>query len=246
MLVGISMMRDEADICETVVRHLLAEGIDRVIVADNLSTDGTGDILRSIGPEVTVVDDPVVAYLQSEKMTTLAHRAAELGADWVVPFDADELLYSPHGRLCDVLTDRIEPVQWVRAFEHVPMEWDDPDEPNPVVRIKHRKPQPKPFMKCVFRYDPHVRIWQGNHQVDHPGPFGGPGLLELREFQYRTLQHATRKVRNGKAAYDATSMPLSEGSHWREMGAWSDEEIALWWKGYCAQDVILDPAPLRA
>ncbi len=243
MIVAVAMMRDEADIAEYVVRRLLAEGVDRVIVADNLSVDGTGELLRSIGDAVTVVDDPEVAYYQSEKVTRLAHLAGDMGADWVIPFDADELWYSPHGTLSAALACAVAPVQRAITFEHVPTD-SDSDDPNPLRRIRHRRPDPKPFMKVAFRYHPSARVWQGNHDVDHPGP-AGQSVLEIREFQYRSLEQTARKVRTGRAAYEATNLAASEGSHWRQMGAWSDGELETWWKDYTSQPVVLDPAPVR-
>lgn len=243
MIVAVAMMRDEADIAEYVVRHLLAEGVDHVIVADNLSHDGTGELLRGIGAAVTVVDDPEVAYYQSEKVTRLAHLAGDMGATWVIPFDADELWYSPHGTLSAALAGSVAPVQRVLTFEHVPTD-SDGDDPNPLRRIVHRRPDPKPFMKVAFQYHPTARVWQGNHDVDHPGS-SDRGLLEIREFQYRSLEQTARKVRNGRAAYEATDLAASEGSHWRLMGAWSDGELETWWKDYRAQPVVLDPPPIR-
>jgi len=240
------MVRDEADIIEYTITHLLAEGVDRVIVADNLSTDETRNILDALASEypVTVVDDLEPGYWQSRKMTALAHMAGEQGADWVIPFDADELVYSPHGTLATVLAAAMAPIQWVVTYEHVPTDDDNETEANPCRRIGHRRAAPKPFMKVAFRYDPSVRIWQGNHQVDRPGP-ATRGLLEIREFQYRTLEQMARKVRNGKAAYDATTMAVTEGSHWRQMGAWDDDELERWWKEYRSQPVVFDPAPVR-
>lgn len=247
MIVAITMVKNEEDIIGHNIAHLLAEGVDHIIVADNLSADGTRDILDGFAEShpVTVVDDPVVGYLQSEKMTLLAHQAGRMGADWIVPFDADEMVYSPHGTLKEVLTAAPQPVQWIVAYEHVPQDDDDVNEANPMRRIVHRRPEPKPFMKVAFRYDPSICIWQGNHQVDHPGETNR-GLLEIREFQYRSLDQTRRKVRNGKVAYEATDLAASEGAHWREMGAMGDDELELWWKAYQAQPVVLDPPPVRA
>ncbi len=187
------------------------------------------------------------AYFQSEKMTRLAHQAGDMGATWILPVDADEVFYSPQGRLADVLAASPYDIHFAATFEHVPMEWDDPGEPNPLRRIQHRRPNPKPMMKCLAKYHPTMRIWQGNHQIDHPNfpERLGRGVVEIREFQYRTLEQAARKVRNGRAAYEATNLEQTEGSHWREMGAWDDAQLEAWWKGYCAQDVVLDPAPVR-
>ncbi len=245
MIVGVAMMRDEADIADHVVRHLLAEGVDHVIVADNLSSDGTGDLLRSVGSAVTVVADDDPRYYQSEKVTRLTHLAGHMGADWVIPFDADELWYSPHGTtIAEVLAHAQAPIQRVSTLEHVPSELDDPAVADPLRRICHRRPQPKPVMKVAFRYHPDARVWQGNHDVDRPGG-SSHGLLAIREYQYRTLEQATRKVRNGRAAYEATNLGANEGAHWRKMGAWSDDELEAWWQEYRSQALILDPAPVR-
>jgi hypothetical protein len=46
---------------------------------------------------VHVVTDREPAYFQAAKMTRLARAAARAGADWVVPFDADELWFADRG-----------------------------------------------------------------------------------------------------------------------------------------------------
>jgi glycosyltransferase involved in cell wall biosynthesis len=119
---AIAMVRDEADIVGSTVAHMLTQ-VDHVIVADNGSVDGTRDILASL--DVELVDDPERGYYQSRKMTALAAQARAAGHDWVVPFDADEVWYSPFGRIADVL-DGIG-VQWLAApaslYDHVPAGW---------------------------------------------------------------------------------------------------------------------------
>lgn len=97
--VAVCMARDEADVIGSTVAHMLAQ-VDAVIVADNLSTDRTREILDEMASahpgRLVVVEDPDPAYRQSEKMTALALRARlDFGAEWIVPFDADEVWYSP-------------------------------------------------------------------------------------------------------------------------------------------------------
>src|SRR5688572_466349 len=106
------MVRDEADIIEWTVLHMLGQ-CDQVIVTDNGSTVGTREILDALVylGNLTIIEDPEPAYYQAHKMTGLAHRAREMGATWVVPFDADELWLSRDGRaLCCVLNDLPESV----------------------------------------------------------------------------------------------------------------------------------------
>lgn len=249
MLAAVSMWKDEADIGPTVIRHLLAEGVDHIIVADNLSSDGTTEHLCDFiakGAPLTRVEDPDPGYRQAEKMTRLAHMAGEMGADWVIPFDADELWYSPHGRLADVLETAVDPVQWVEGFYHVPHPDDDASEADPVRRMTHRRRgRDCPQSKVCFRYRPGAQVAQGNHDVNISGPRGS-GLIAFREFQYRSFDHMRRKVRNGKAAYDAAPEvhPLC-GIHWRRLGAMSDEDLWAEWEAYLATPTDYDPAPLR-
>jgi hypothetical protein len=79
-VVGVSMVRDEADIIEATVRHMLAN-VDHVLVADNGSVDETRGILRALAAEhpgrLVVVDDDEPAYMQSDKMT--AHGVVRRG-----------------------------------------------------------------------------------------------------------------------------------------------------------------------
>ena len=83
-IVAITMVRDEADIIDWTLDHLLNQGIDHIIVADNLSVDETGWKLAALANtgRVTVLQDDEPGYYQDEKMTRLAHMAA-------IDFDAD-------------------------------------------------------------------------------------------------------------------------------------------------------------
>lgn len=250
MLAAVSMVKDEADILPTMVRHLLAEGVDYLIVLDNGSTDGTIEHLEDFianGAPLTLLHDPEPGYYQSRRMTLLAHMAAEMGADWIVPFDADELWFSPHGRLCDVLATAPEPVQWVEGYYHVPDPDDDASEPDPVRRMQHRRQgRDCPQSKVCFRYDPGVTIHPGNHDVIHHGE-RGIGRVAFREFQYRSFEHFCRKLRNGKAAYDAApELSADLGIHWRRLGGMTDGELAAEWEAYLQTPTVFDPAPVRS
>lgn len=236
MIVGISMVKDEDDFVETTIQHMLAEGVDRFLIFDNNSTDHTRTILERF-PQVEVLDDPEVGYFQSAKMSFLAEQARNMGAEWVIPFDADEIWfrYQRDGSVADFLSHTKADVVWANTFEHPPTALV----PSPM-RARDRKS----LRKVAFRAWPNVWVAQGNHNVNRPGKrvVG----LEIREFQYRTLAQFARKVRNGKAAYDATDLPEGEGAHWREMGAMTDTELLKRWHEMVNRtDTIYDPAPIR-
>lgn len=249
---AITMVKDEADIIEATIGHLLGQ-VDEILVLDNGSTDGTREILHDL--PVAVHDDPEVGYHQSRKMTALASWAAELGADWIVPFDADEFWYSPFGSIVDVLGRaghaRTAPA---RLYDHVAT-GADPDDLDPIARIGWRRREPATLHKVACRARPDLLIHQGNHSATYNDDGEAiEGALVVRHYPYRSAEQFVRKARNGAAAYAATDLPITEGAHWRQYGALLDAhgEDALegvfrqwFWIRDPRQDrtLIFDPAP---
>ena len=249
------MVRDEADIIEATVRQMASQ-VDRVLVADNGSEDGTRDILEQLAIELPVIvtDDPEPGYFQSRKMTGLAHEAAAGGAEWVVAFDADEFWYSPFGRIADVLAGHPGAVVAADIFDHVATARDDQAEADPVKRIGWRRRASCPLHKIACRPTLPVTIAQGNHGAVYPSLQPLTEQVVIRHFPHRSVEQLVRKVRNGAAAYAATDLPFAEGQHWREWGQLleqSGEEaiadlFATWY--FSAEpeadgELILDPAP---
>lgn len=264
---GIAMFKDEADVIERNLRHHYAEGLDGVIALDNASTDGTraildrlaGEFALALGsPWLYVVDDPEVGYYQSSKMTAAAGAARERGATWVVPFDADELWYSPDGRtLAEAILMDQRPDVTIRnaaLFDHRCTSldhraWDDVDDP--FTRMEWRHAQPIPLPKVAVRVDVLRKIEMGNHgaQVASGRAVGG---IEVRHFPYRSAEHMVRKARNGARAYAAApGMPEMYGAHWRSYGRMTDDRLMrlfseqFWFDDPAARGLVRDPAPVR-
>lgn len=224
MIAGIAIVKDEADIIEGVVRHMLDE-VDHVVVGDNLSTDGTLEILQQLIHEfddrLSVYVDDEVGYYQSAKMSVLAHVAGEAGAEWVVPFDADEWWYSPFGRIGEVL-EKIPP-QFLTAsatlYDHVAT-GSDPEDADPLRRMGWRRRAPSGLPKVACRTRDDLVIEQGNHAASYEGgATNWPDQLVVRHFPFRSAEQMTRKAINGAAAYAATDLPDDVGAHWRQYGA---------------------------
>lgn len=252
---AVSLVKDEADVIEGTIRHM-ADEVDGVIVADNASTDGTRDILDKLATELNliVVDDTEVGYHQSFKMSALAEKAArEHGATWVVAFDADELWMSATDRVSVDLASAHGNVATAALFNHFPTAVD-PDGDDPFRTIVWRQPAPAPLPKVAFRWEPGAVIHQGNHAVTLPSGETPVEMLEIRHFPHRTPDQFIRKVRNGAAAYAATSLPAHVGQHWREWGVLLDrigeerlvEEVWMRWYHFTTpveEGMLLDPAP---
>lgn len=251
---GISMVRDEADIIRTTIMHM-REQVDEIIVADNGSVDGTRDILNDLG--VTVVDDDERGYYQSRKMTALAHQAREKGADWVIPFDADELWFSNQGgRIADVLDHIGE--QWLICsaplFDHVATGNDDPTQSNPIRRLLWRRKAQGAMPKVACRTREDLVIGMGNHDATYGDdiPTIRPELLHLHHYPYRSPEQFIKKVRNGAQAYALSDLPEYYGAHWRDYGKLLDahgpkvleDVFYMWfWVKHPDQDssLVLDP-----
>jgi glycosyltransferase involved in cell wall biosynthesis len=234
---AVMMVKDEADIIGYTMRYLLTQEIDAILVSDNNSSDKTMDILRDIkriSPiPVEIRTDTEVAYFQSKKMTALAHEAASLfDPEWILPLDADELVYSLDGRTIGAVLRSVE-------NEIINMPWwfyystvlDNPLEKNPYLRIKWRIVDQSVLGKACYRYKSDLVIAQGNHNVlnEHGCPvWGGQSSLHVKHFPHRSVKQFVRKIINGGKAYEVAGdkIPESFGAAWR-----------LYYKHYLANGV---------
>lgn len=258
-VVMVAMARDEADVVEGWVRHHVDE-VDHILIADNLSTDGTRDILDKLVAErlpLTVVDDRNPAYRQSVKVSELATYAArKLGATWVVCADMDELWVQSVDRLRVVLPDLDHPIASATLYNHV-RTGDDVDSPDPFRSMVWRLEEPAKLGKVAFRWQPNAVVHQGNHGVTLPsGEVGGLQVLQIHHFPVRSAEHLIRKARNGAAAY-AAAPEIQGGDHWKSWGRMSDDQLrsafAEHWRYDSPADVgrvrgdgvglVRDPAP---
>lgn len=244
-VIGVTTVRDEADIIETTIRHTLAEGVDRIIAWDCASVDGTGDLLDSLAEHlpVTVVHDDDPAHRQEQRITWMAHMAARQGATWVLPFDADEIWYSPHGvTLAAALASLPVQVDVVAAkgWDHIVTEGRTLAGLSP---WRRRDTQPLP--KVAFRASLAVEVARGNHSVT-PAHRPVIGPLSYRHFQYRSLDHMTAKVRQGAEACRGLDLPDGADAHWHELDRLDNRGIAKQWEALrAAAGLVYDPAPLR-
>ena len=238
MIVGISTVLDERGIIGHTTRHLLASGVDLIIVSDGGSTDGTRQLLGHI-PNVIVVSQDGPLYQDSE-MTRLAELAATFGATWIVPFDADEYWCGTNGRtvgetiaLIEGQFDLIAPVGRIIApvYHHL--------------NLDTRLPDPK-LPKMAFRWTPGAHIEWGNHNV-HGIPGNICDGLQVREIQYRSYDHFIAKIERARIWQELTpDCPVSYGSHMRRLVAMTDDERKAEWVRLSNQMFVYDPIPIRS
>lgn len=90
-IVGVYLVRNEADVIEANLRSHLSTWIDSALVVDNGSSDDTLSRVKALAEELPIkwTSDPG-PYRQQAIFTELAREAHRAGATWVLPIDADE------------------------------------------------------------------------------------------------------------------------------------------------------------
>ncbi|VXC42490.1 conserved hypothetical protein [Pseudoclavibacter sp. 8L] len=218
---AVTLVKNEIDIIELSVRHFVDQGAERVLVADNGSTDGTLELLRRLAEElpIIVIEDRLTAYHQGEKMSFLARAAWRGGADWVVPFDADELWYAPAGTLRGHLAASPSSIIDANIFNAYPID----GEPGPyrVDTVRHD------FTQCCFRSHPVARLANGNHTVNVLGRKSNE--INMLHIPWRSKEQMRMKVTQGWAAIEATGAEVGFDGHWGEMSEAKESAIDEIW-----------------
>ena len=206
-LVAVSIVKNEADIIESFVRHTLA-WVDHHLVFDHDSTDGTREILCALqreGLPLTLFTDDAPGHLQQARSNHLTRLAASThGGDWVLPLDADEILTGPDRTAlaqCLARAGDDRPVS-LPLLNYYPTAGDDPAMLNPVQRLQHCQAQPsvtrKVFIPRPLALDQTLATGKGSHAL-----YRGAELLpdrplppdyELAHLALRSPQHQVLRV----------------------------------------------------
>lgn len=236
MIAAVSTVRNEVDIIESSIKHLLNEGVELVLVADGRSTDGTRDLLQDLketmGGRVNWYDDGG-EWRQQTWVDKLALIASDEGADWILPVDADEYWRCPDGRpLSDALADVPEHVTVLQAMLFHHSSWE--------MKVVPAEGLPK----VAYRPAPDAWIGPGNHTVSRAGEHLG-GLIEIRHFQYRSYEHFCRKVAERIETLPPDIRARGDGGHIMRLDGVSENEMRAAWAELEAREQVYDPIPSR-
>lgn len=228
---GITMVRNEEDVIENVLRHQVSQGISPILVADNKSNDETPNILARLAKElpIFIIKDSLDAYHQAEKMTALSRIAYKHGAQWIVPFDADEMWFAKGSTVAEFL------VSSHLCISNAAMYNVYPGSSGAVAKMDSTQ---QPMGKVAFRATYFALLGIGNHLVYRSGE-AGDGLF-IAHLPWRNIEQLQRKVRQGRQALESASLPINMGSHWRALAALTDEEVQRLWS--CIQTQTPHPA----
>ena len=227
-LVMTLLVRDEEDILDDHLRYHFAQGVDHVIVTDNLSVDRTPEILAGYQAEdrVSVIREESDDYSQRKWVTRMARSAfLDHGADWVVNSDADEFWWPLGGNLMSTLAALPPEVGFVRVprTDFVPVADDGrPFYTRMVARDSESvnalgRPLPP---KVCHRGHSEIEVSQGNHTASGLDleVFEGPCPIVIFHFPLRSYKQFENKIVKGGRAYERnTELGPSTGDAWRNL-----------------------------
>ena len=209
-IVGVSMVRNEADLIESFVRHHCAR-LDRLLVVDHGSTDRTREILAALHAEglpLDLAETPVLGNLQAKVLTqSMRALVRREGADFAFALDADEFLRADRATLEAALralpADGVGELRWLT---HVP---GDDGAGHPLQRLRWRVPEDADkYVKVVVGGALAARdgwtLAPGNHAVlsTAGGRLAGidarplPGL-RIAHLPFRSVEQLVVKVVQG-------------------------------------------------
>jgi glycosyl transferase family 2 len=220
-LVMTLLARDEADVLDAQIAFHLNAGVDFVIATDNLSVDGSTDILEKYAREgcLHLIREESEYLRQADWITRMGRMAAtDFGADWVLHSDADEFWWPRGESLKDVLASIPERYGIVRALlrQFVPR----PDDGSffaerMIARLSAAAPinDPRslfrPNLKIIHRSDPNVSVSIGAQRLIDTSfvPLRGWYPVEFFHFPIRSLVQAERKYEHQRTAAGETPSP---------------------------------------
>lgn len=231
----ISMVRNEADIIESFVRHA-ASLADKIYIVEHASTDETAVILKKLAAEglsLEVRQYAGAAQTQVEIMTDLMQTAFAAGADFVLPLDADEFLLPDGEQDMGWCREALLSVCTPAAVYQLPwVTYQTREEYHGqqfiLAQESQRESQPEELGKLLLGREAWektgFRLSQGNHHALLPAENGVQRLaplpltgVYLAHFPWRSSDQAASKAAVGWLANVAKySRQTNLANHWRK------------------------------
>lgn len=229
---AVAMVRNEADIIETFVRHNLAF-LDGLVILDHGSTDATPRVLRRLKAEalpLILVQSQERAFFQGSEITRIATESFKrTDADFVFALDADEFIRATSRQAVeDALATIPEGVHGRhRWYSYVPTAFDRPFGPH-CLRLRLREERAARYKLVIrrgFVETGNYMVTEGNHWISdlRTGRAAGhehiqPERLSLAHCPVRSRAQLESKVRLGyQALLETGGLNSAMAYHWREL-----------------------------
>lgn len=226
------LVRDEQDIIATNIEYHLSQGIDFIIVTDNLSCDDTPKILKKYEEKglIKIISETSDDYSQHKWVTRMAQMAYnDYDADWVINNDADEfwLPDDPTKTLKQTLKEVPKNIVACKAsrVNFLPPTTTESTHFFAETMITREYQsfnaigQPLPPKTCHRGFS-NVIVKQGNHHVEQEGIRLKPAKIPVTIMHYplRSFSQFENKISKGGAAYERNQYLHKDiGSTWRNL-----------------------------
>jgi hypothetical protein len=233
MIAAVATVRGDTDIAPLSVAHLFAEGVDVVYIATH--DEIAHRVLEDSGAILVPRRDHY--WHQQRWVNELAAIAGANGADWIVPFDADEFWFGEDGlSVAEALsTVPVEiPVAAATLWQYATWEY------------RQAEPEREMF-KVAYRFDPQVRLGFGGHDLEQPK--GLPciqGVVRLRHLPYRSYSHFKSKVRDACLTLPPEIRTAGYGRHHTCLEHADEAELRNYWEHWLSLGAIRDPIPIES
>lgn len=227
-LVMTLLVRNNDDILRENILFHISQGVDRFIVTDNNSEDGTVDILREFEKQgiLDIIFEEEDNYSQWKWVTRMANLAfTDYKAGWIINNDADEFWWPEGGNLKDALGDVPAefPLARVPRYDFVPR----PEAEGALfdrMIIRDLKPLnhiglPLPPKMC-HRGMPDVVVGHGNHILLEPAglPAFDKTRIGIMHFPMRSYDRFEEKIMHGGAAVGRNEeLPKNSHMGWKNL-----------------------------
>ena len=229
MIAAISMVRNEADVIESFVRHTLRFA-DWLYITDHRSEDATREILSALvseGLPILVTYYEQEGHAQSEIMTKQLYQAIDDGADIVLALDGDEFLLSYDGSntkniLLSLSKEKVYGIPYYASKIQNEAETNAFCLSETILRSKIPEPMPKVIMGRGITQKQHLGLLMGNHFAQDRNGNVVPLVvaidnLYLAHFQWRSKSQIQWKIGNGWLA-DVVKFTryIVKAPHWHD------------------------------
>ena len=200
------IVRNEADIIEQNIQNTLSQ-CDRILIADNGSTDDTVKIASSF-KEVNVYDFKGL-YRHAEAHNFMIRKCGNF--DWVVPIDADEFWTGI--RSC-LKCKNANAVKVLRIHHHMIVGEEAEFERRQMSFF--RTEEISEFPRIMFRpvvQGRSVTVDDGCHNCDAT-PAEVSGEIEIHHYPIRSRKQYLNKIMHGYGSFIERKLEKTVGRHW--------------------------------
>jgi len=219
-VIAFTYVIDERDFIAKNIENSLEQGLTPIVI-DNGCKDGTAKIAKKLG--IPVFKHITTSFHLHDMIYFGMNKAKEIGCDWYILKDADELMETYDGRTIPEVLAEADAAGFncvnFDSYSFWPTVDDDLSIKDFKDRIRHYTWFDIPWIRAI-KNSPEV--W-----IDHPHLPGGepnvsPDKLVIRHYKFLNAEHGRQKILSRFARYNAAEVSVGCHTHYRKYGMTDD------------------------